>query len=82
MFYLLLFFVSVNSLKLCIDCKYFKKHFFEPNTFAKCSFSPIEPINDEYLVDGSKNIKVEYYYCSTSRKYICGKEGKYFVPKS
>ena len=62
--------------KLCIDCKYFTKNlFFMPNKFGKCSLFLKEQEDDDFLVNGIRNI--EYYYCSTARNYdsMCGKEG-------
>jgi hypothetical protein len=34
-------------------------------------------------VNGIKEKKIDFYYCSTARKYedICGKEGKFYVKK-
>ena len=77
-----IFLISIKP-KLCIDCKFFRKNFFTPNKYGKCSLFPIEKDNQYFLVDGNNNNKTEYYYCSTSRKYenMCGSEGKLFVKK-
>jgi hypothetical protein len=52
--------------------------------FAKCGFYPEKIVDDEFLVTGiSKSIKVDFYYCSTARKYehMCGVTGKHFIKK-
>lgn len=92
--YLILYYGILSSLsctiikpKLCVDCKFFKGNFLYGNTFGKCLMFPREDLDyDEtnYLVDGIKrNKRVDYSYCSTSRKYesMCGKEGKMFEKK-
>jgi hypothetical protein len=67
--------------KLCIDCKHFKKDFFISSEFGKCSLFQHDNDNDKFLVNGDNNHKIDYYYCSVSRKYdsMCGKEGKFYV---
>jgi len=78
--------------KFCKDCKYAKKPlldkiFFSGNEFLKCKHEKaIRPNNTEsddysFLVDGKRNKKKEYYYCSSQRMFGCGKEGKYFEKK-
>lgn len=71
--------------KLCITCKYFIKDFFLNNKFGKCSLFPNERENNYFLVDGSgeNNKKINYYHCSTTRKFddMCGKEGKLYEKK-
>ena len=67
--------------KLCIDCKYFRKHDFLKDTiFGKCLLFPDTNDDDYFLVNGYRNYNKEYYHCSTARKYdsMCGKEGKYY----
>ena len=72
--------------KLCIDCKFFRGDFLLGNKFGKCSKFPIEDDYDDrdYLVDGIKgNKKIDYTYCSISRKYnhMCGENGNLFEKK-
>jgi hypothetical protein len=68
-FLLLLFVLSVNAEKFCINCKYFKKPLFSPPDFAKCRVFPKEISNkNDYLVSG--NTKIEYDYCSIARGYV------------
>ena len=67
--------------KLCIDCKHFKKNFFERDKYGKCHLFPIVDNNESFLVDGIKNApNVRYHYCSVSRLYdeMCGKDGKHY----
>ena len=70
--------------KLCVDCKFFRKDFFDQNKFGKCSLFPQIDDNDYFLIDGYKSIKnTNYNYCVVSRKYdnMCGKEGKLYEKK-
>lgn len=73
--------------KLCCECKFFIKDFFTANKFGKCALFPKEEKEDDnmhFLVDGVKNNnKMEYSYCSISRKYpkMCGPEGTFYEPR-
>lgn len=81
---LLPFSKSQHNTKLCIDCKFYKKDFLTFSKFGKCEMFPTEGNVEYYLVNGKKdNNDIEYYYCSTSRKfdYMCGKEGKFYEKK-
>lgn len=76
-----------KQIKLCIDCKHFKKDFFSTNKFGKCSLFPIDDYeyNKYYFVDGYQNEKKQnYYFCSTVRHFdsMCGNEGKLFVKRN
>ena len=86
--YILLFFtfVSTNAqtIKYCINCKYFTKDFLSSNKFGTCLLYPIVKENNYFLVDGSKNKSPnEYFYCSTARKCLdmCGPDGKQYEKK-
>jgi len=76
--------IATNQIrpKLCIDCKFYRKEFFDFNEFGKCSLFPTENSNDYFLVNGNNNYnnKIEYHFCATARKYdhMCGKEGKFY----
>ena len=78
--------ISTNP-KLCIDCKHFKNDFSNNPQYGKCSLFPKteEDKNDvTFLVSGKRELKkIEYKYCSTSRKYeyMCGIEGKCYEKK-
>ena len=81
-YFLLLFVLSVNAEKFCINCKYFKQSLLSHPDFAKCHIFPKKLSNQiDYLVSGSA--KIEYYYCSTAREYknMCGQDGKYYKKK-
>jgi len=70
--------------KLCVDCKFFRKDFFDEDKFGKCSLLPQIDDNDYFLIDGKKSIiNTNYNYCSIARKYdnMCGKEGKLYEKK-
>ena len=77
------FLASQIKPKLCIDCKFYKKHFFTDSEFGKCSVFPIGKYDDSFLVNGKIDKNIQYYYCSTSRKNedMCGKEGKFCEKK-
>ena len=64
---------------LCKDCKYCKLDTFfsfipfnnSKYEFAKCTRDKkIDPVSGKEIVRST--------YCSTSRDYSCGKEGKFF----
>ena len=70
--------------KLCIDCKFYTKHFFTRSEFGKCTLFTRENTTNSYLVNGNNDNSIEeYHYCSTARKFddMCGKEGKYYEKK-
>jgi hypothetical protein len=82
---LLTFSETVIKPNLCINCKFFKKDFFlTPNSFGKCYLFPRQDENKDYLVDGTKYINNDYYYCSTSRSIesMCGEKGKQYIKKN
>lgn len=73
-----------EKIKICKDCKFFKKDFHTETRFGHCSNFPNEPINNYYLVDGFKDTSpTSYNYCSVARssERMCGPEGKYFESK-
>jgi hypothetical protein len=79
-----LFLVNQDEIKICKDCKFFKKDFHTETRFGHCSNFPNEPINNYYLVDGFKDTSpTSYQYCSVARSSdrMCGPEGKYFESK-
>ena len=79
-----LFLVNQDEIKICKDCKFFKKDFHSETKFGHCSNFPIEPSNNYYLVDGFKDTSpTSYHYCSVARSSdrMCGPEGKYFQSK-
>lgn len=69
--------------KLCIDCKFYTKNFFDSSEFGKCTKFPKENENDYFLVNGKSRNNEDYHYCSTSRKIdtMCGKDGKFYEKK-
>jgi hypothetical protein len=79
-----LFLVNQDEIKICKDCKFFKKDFHTETRFGHCSKFPNEPINNYYLVDGFKDTSpTSYHYCSIARSSVrmCGPKGKYFESK-
>jgi hypothetical protein len=75
---------SQDEIKICKDCKFFKKDYIFETRFGHCLHFPNEPINNYYLVDGFKYTSpTSYHYCSTARSFdnMCGTEGKYFESK-
>jgi hypothetical protein len=74
--------LSLNSLKLCKNCHFYKRDFFSKEKFGKCSQFPSLETNDYFLVDGKGGEKeiYDYMYCSVARKFesMCGEEGKYY----
>jgi hypothetical protein len=73
---------SQDEIKICKNCKFFKKDYFFETRFSHCTHFPNEPINNYYLVEGIKDSTI-YHYCSTARSSdkMCGPEGKYFESK-
>jgi hypothetical protein len=72
------------KIKLCKDCKFFKKDFSTETKFGHCSHFPIQEKDNYYLVDGFKDTSpTSYHYCATARssERMCGQEGKYFESK-
>ena len=83
-YFLLLFVLSVNAEKFCINCKYFKNSLFSHPDFAKCHVFPKELTNKiVYLVSGNTNTQIEYHFCSIARgnENMCGQDGKYYEKK-
>ena len=76
---------SLNE-KLCINCKYLTKPFFEENKFGKCTLFPKIKNPENCLVTGVVIEKAvnDFYYCSTARGFndMCGRDGKRFVKKN
>jgi len=79
--------ISINSqdeIKICKDCKFFKKDFYSETKFGHCSHFPNQPNDNYFLVDGFKDTSpTSYHYCATARssERMCGEEGKYFESK-
>ena len=70
----------MTELKLCKDCKWYKKNWIEHlsgsgDQFDKC----MNPILNGNLVTG----KYKGVFCDTARNYgiRCGKEGRYWEAK-
>ena len=75
---------SHDEIKICKNCKFFKKDFSTDTKFGHCSHFPIQETNNYFLVDGFKDTSpTSYYYCATARssERMCGQEGKYFESK-
>ena len=74
----------IFSLKLCMNCKHFKKDIFTPSKYAQCSKFLIIDTNVDHLIDGKRREeKKNMHYCSTARKFdiLCGEEGVGYEPK-
>jgi hypothetical protein len=70
--------------KFCIHCKHFTKPLLTNNEFGKCLLFPRKIDPDNYYVTGKiKNVKQDYYYCSTVRstENMCGAKGKFYQDK-
>ena len=81
---LFLLIVPIFSLKLCINCKHFKKDIFTPSRFAQCKKFLIIDKNVNYLIDGKRKEETKnMYYCSTARSFdnLCGEDGTGYEPK-
>ena len=79
-----LFLVNQDEIKICKDCKFFKKDFSTETKFGHCSNFPIQEKDNYFLVDGFKDTSpTSYHYCATARssERMCGQEGKYFESK-
>jgi hypothetical protein len=78
-----LFFVDALNRNLCLSCKFYKKDFLSDKQFGKCLLFPQEKSNNYIFVDGTKDNKIEYYYCATARNldHMCGEEGKFYNKK-
>ena len=79
-----LFLVDKDEIKICKDCKFFKKDFHTDTKFGHCSNFPIQEKDNYFLVDGFKDTSpTSYHYCATARssERMCGPEGKYFESK-
>lgn len=77
------FSISQVRQKLCVNCKFYTKNFFNIGGFGKCSLFPKEKESDYFFVNGNNYNNTNYYYCNVSRKYdyMCGKEGKFYEKK-
>jgi len=74
----------IFSLKLCMNCKHFKKDIFTPSKYAQCSKFLIIDTNVDHLIDGKRREeKKNMYYCSTARKFdiLCGEDGTGYEAK-
>ena len=81
---LFLLIAPIFSLKLCMNCKHFKRDVFTPSRFAKCKKFLVIDNNVDHLIDGKRKEKPEnMYYCSTARSSsnMCGEEGTSYEPK-
>ena len=69
----------MTDLKLCKDCKWYKKDWSARITGFGDKFDLcLHPVVTENVVTGKFNGR----YCDSARRYHeCGMEGKYFEPK-
>lgn len=67
-----------KSFPKCIDCKY-RIHDFVGARYSKCTAAPVPRVSD---YSGLEDDKIDFYFCTTSRKYVgmCGPEGRHFDP--
>ena len=76
--------IPIFSLKLCINCKHFKKYIFTPSTYAQCKKFLIIDKNVNHLIDGKRKEDTKnMYYCSTARSssILCGEDGTGYEAK-
>ena len=72
---------TANPIKLCKNCKFFKKNLFPPKKYGKCVLFPIIEDNVDFLLTGNDKFITEHYYqCITARSFdeMCGKDGKLY----
>ena len=73
--------------KICANCKYIIKDFFEFNAPEKCSLFPKveKEIYDRFFLNDGGILfeKRDYHSCNISRVYdtMCGKEGNFYEEK-
>jgi len=69
------------SPKFCIHCKYFLTD-HNIDRFSKCSLFPRIEDNTVIINGIQENKELQYLHCTTARSssYMCGIEGKRFVP--
>jgi len=82
--FLCLFSTDFLKPKLCKDCIFYKRSTLTPFDlkYGKCTLFPLQKYNNNYLVDGSKQIvEIDHHFCSIAREYdsLCGKEGNQFI---
>jgi len=72
--------MSLNKVKLCINCKYFLPD-NDNNIYGKCTLFPLNQGRINYLVSGVN--KDEYFYCTTARSQtsMCGGKGVKYKKK-
>ena len=72
-----------QKIKLCINCKYYKKNIFSNSEYGKCKLFVKENEDNYFLVNGITNNNKENYYCSTARSSnnMCGKDGTFYEKK-
>ena len=59
-----LFLVDKDEIKICKDCKFFKKDFSTETKFGHCSNFPIQEKDNYFLVDGFNDTSpTSYHYC-------------------
>jgi len=73
---------DVEPPKLCTQCKFYRKGFWNDKKFGKCSLFPKEDYLGYSFVDGSIDYDNDYQYCATARtsESMCGKSGTLFEP--
>jgi hypothetical protein len=76
----------IDDVKFCKDCKFFKVGWFDKligfNKFGNCTkMWHVEDNERFYFVSGIKTEKKDFYYASTVRTYLCGKDADWFEPK-
>lgn len=69
-----------NPTKFCKDCKFVRKPWFTPITFALCGHPTAVRFDDYYLVGAKLS---ERYHCSSMRSYAerCGPDAKFWEPR-
>jgi hypothetical protein len=75
---------TVNPIKLCKNCKFFKKPKNKDVVSGKCVLFPIIEDNVDFLITGRDKFITEHYYqCITARSMddMCGKNGKLYQEK-
>ncbi len=67
-------------MKLCKDCKHFRRTWYLPAVTARCAASPGTDATgtEKYYVTGAAS---DLAFCQVMRLDICGPDAKLFEPK-
>lgn len=64
----------MNDLKFCMHCRWFRRRWMEPATYAKCGHARAARFSSDQYVDASKPAQ---HFCGTMRERECGPDGTF-----